>query len=152
VASPDPILRSESKPEHRLSSVCLNDSGASPEARVRTLLVVGAADSHRLRWHRFQEALIKVRLKKAFAPLPLGGAGGRGAATAKRSNLPVCAGFQPARDLFWGSTRSSTPPLTPPRGRGIYLIRASLSMFSLTLRARASALPVPKIIQWELKF
>jgi hypothetical protein len=43
-------------------------------------------------------------LKIAFAPLPLGGAGGGAQLRQREKPLLVCAGFQPARDLFWVST------------------------------------------------
>jgi hypothetical protein len=49
---------------------------------------------------RLQEVLNKVKWKLAFAPLPLGGAGGGPAAKEKSKKL--YAGFQPAQDLpFW---------------------------------------------------
>ena len=49
---------------------------------------------------KLKEALNKVRLKIAFAPLPLGGVGGGAQLRQKRKANYVCAGFQPARDLF----------------------------------------------------
>ena len=66
---------------------------------------------------KLKEALIKVRMKIAFAPLPLGGLEEGRSYGKEKSKLLVCAGFQPARDLFfWLSTRSCAPPLIPEGG------------------------------------
>jgi hypothetical protein len=47
--------------------------------------------------HHNREGLIEI----AFAPLPLGVAGGWGVATAKRKAKLLRAGFQPAGIFFW---------------------------------------------------
>jgi hypothetical protein len=61
----------------------------------------------------FEEALIKVRLKIAFAPLSLGGAGeGRSYGKEKNKLLPC--------EVVFGVSTRSLPSLTPPTGRGIY--------------------------------
>jgi hypothetical protein len=43
--------------------------------------------------------LIKGRLKRAFAPLPLGGAGGGAQLRQREKQITCVAGFQPARDF-----------------------------------------------------
>jgi hypothetical protein len=48
------------------------------------------------------EALIKVRLKMVFAPALWEGLGEGRSYGKEKSKLSVCAGFQPARDLFLG--------------------------------------------------
>ena len=45
---------------------------------------------------------MKVRFKIAFAPLPLAGAGGGAQLRQIEKQITLCAGFQPARDLFLG--------------------------------------------------
>jgi|GEM_PF-6578532 len=51
---------------------------------------------------KLQEALIQVRLKIAFAPLTLGGAGGGAQLRQREKQITCMAGFQPSRDLFLG--------------------------------------------------
>ena len=60
------------------------------------------------------------QIEIAFAPLPLGGAGGGAQLTAKRkANYLSCAGFQPRAGSFLRYRLRCAPPLTPPKGRGI---------------------------------
>jgi len=65
---------------------------------------------------KLKESLIKVRLKVAFAPSLW-----EGLSYGKEKSKYSCAqAFSPRGDLFWVSTRSCAPPLTPPKGREIY--------------------------------
>jgi hypothetical protein len=78
---------------------------------------------------KLQEALIKVRLKIAFAPLRGGGAGGGAQLRQREKANHLCArAFSPRGISFWVSTRSCAPPLTPPKREGNLLIRVSFSL------------------------
>jgi hypothetical protein len=59
---------------------------------------------------KLKEALIKVTLKIAFAPLLWEGLGEGRSYGKEKSKLPVCAGFQPVQDLFWVPSRSCPLP------------------------------------------
>src|SRR6188508_3457214 len=69
---------------------------------------------------------------------PFGRGWGRGAASKEKSKLLVCAGFQPARDLFWVSTRSCAPPLHPSQWEG-NLLNQSFPQFVVDRRLRQTS-------------
>src|SRR6185369_5010309 len=58
---------------------------------------------------KLEEALIKVSLKIAFAPLPFGRGWGRGAATAKTKANYLCARAFSPRGIFFGYLLVAAP-------------------------------------------
>ena len=72
------------------------------------------------------------QIEIAFAPLPLGGAGEGRCYGKEKSKLLVCAGFQPARDLF--GYRLVAAPLPNPSQREGNLLNQSFLQFVARLR------------------